>query len=286
MKPINRKLLYAGYIVGTALFFLYTLFPSDNVKAYIQYQIGQMVPDVSVAIEDVKPAFPPGLKFLNLQVLHREETVLDTEKLSISPGLWPLLTGRLAVNIGCIAYAGEMDATVYLSGTDLKLRAADLNVSQVQIGDVNALGKYVAHDLTGSLSGRIHYEIDENKNTVIQGTLALQDFQIIFASPFHGLDQLNLDNIEADFESDRNQVKMNRFVNQGGDVDGSLSGTVLLRRRIEQSVLNLTGTVNPNPAFTDKLGRLGPIVRRMLKKSGGEGFPLKLQGTFERPRFF
>lgn len=286
MGKANHKILYAAYIICATLFFLYYLFPSKTIKEFLLSKIGQMAPGLSVAVEDVKPAFPIGLKFITVSIQNSGTPLIDAHRLSITPALLSLVTGKIAVNIDCEAYEGMIDAKVGFMGKDFMVNSADVELSHIQIGDVTFLKDHIPHDVSGVLDGRVNYKKGEDdKNTVI-GNLVLSAFVIEFSSPFHGLDKINLQKIETNFESNRNEVKVNRFVNKGGDVDGSLSGTVLIHRRIEKSILNLNGTVTPNPVFADKLGKLGPIVKRLLQKNSGDGFPVKLQGTFERPRFF
>ncbi|MFH2063844.1 MAG: type II secretion system protein GspN [Pseudomonadota bacterium] len=286
MGKVNHKILYAVYSICVTLFFLYYLFPSKAIKEFLLSKIGQMAPGLSVSIEDVRPAFPIGLKFVNVSIQNSGKPIMDANRLSITPGLLSLLAGKIAIDIDCEVYEGKIEATIGLSGKDFLVNTADVELNHIQIGDILFLKDHFPHDASGSLDGRVNYKKGEdNRNTFI-GDLVLSELIIDFSSSLHGLDKLNLQKIEVTFESNRSEVKLNRFVNMGGDVDGSLSGTILINRRIEKSVLNLSGTVNPNPVFADKLGKLGPIVKRLLKKSSGEGFPVKLQGTFEKPRFF
>ena len=127
----------------------------------------------------------------------------------------------------------------------------------------------------------------DKKNISITSDILLREFGIEFLSPYYGLETLSLKNIEADLELSRNQLKVNRFINAGGDAEGSLSGSVLIRNVIGRSVLNLKGSVRPNPVFIDKLGKINPAVKIFLKKStGNSDIPVHIQGTLERPRFF
>jgi len=286
MGKLNKKILYAAYIICTGLFFLYYLFPSETVKAFLLSKIVQAAPDFSVTIEDLRPSFPLGVNLLNISVNHKGNPVLDAEKLSVSPGFFSLFAGRMAVDVYCDAYEGQIDATVDFNGRGVLVRAADIELNHIQIGDIFFLKDRIPHNLRGFLDGRVNYAVGENNISAVTSDVTLNDFQIEFTSPFHGLDKLSLNRIKANFNSDRSQVTVKRFVSAGGDVDGSLSGTILIRRRIEKSVLNLNGSVRPNPEFVDKLGKMGPIVKSLIKKSRGGDFPVKLQGTFERPRFF
>lgn len=286
MGKTNTRLLYAAYIIGISIFFLYYLFPSKVFSDYLKSKIERAAPDFSITIEKVRPVFPIGLKFVNLSVENKGISVLDAQRLTVTPGFLSLFTGKIAADIDCEAYQGAIEATLDFRGKDFMVSAADVEFNHVQIGDILFLKNRMPHDLTGSLDGQVNYETGEDNKQFLKSDFVLTDFMIEFSSPFFGLEKVGLKKIEADFESDLREIKVTRFLNKGGDVDGSLSGTILVNRRIEKSVLNLNGTIHPDPVFTDKLGKLGPIVKRILKKSSEGGFPVKIQGTFEKPRFF
>jgi uncharacterized protein YggT (Ycf19 family) len=66
MQIFKSRILWAIYIICAALFFFYYLFPSDAIKEYLADQIRQALPNLTVKISRVKPAFPPGLKLIAL----------------------------------------------------------------------------------------------------------------------------------------------------------------------------------------------------------------------------
>jgi type II secretion system protein N len=286
MGRINNKILYTVYIIGTTIFFLYYLFPSVVIKEFLLSKIGQMAPGVAVAVSEVKPAFPVGLRFTDISVQENGVPYLDAEKLFVTPDILSLLAGKIAVDLDCHAYGGSFEATIGIAGKNFEVSTADVELNNLQIGDILILKERVPHQLSGALDGRLTYDRETDRENAVKGDLTVSDFVIGFSSPFHGLDKLSLQKVETSFESDRRKITVNKLANKGGDVDGSISGTILIRRNIEKSVLQLSGTLLPNPALTEKLGKLGPLVKRFMKKSSGDGFPIKLQGTLDRPRFF
>ncbi len=287
MSKTKKNLLYIAYVLSVTLFFLYILFPSEVAKKYLTSGLNRINPDLDIMIGNVKPAFLPGIKLYNVSAYHRGDSIFDAEKIVLSPAILSLFMGKLRLNIGSTVYAGVIKAKVDFSLKKFRLEKVNMKMNNIQIGEIIALKNLMPHDLEGILNGNVTYDAGEEKNIFITSDIALTEFGIEFLSPYYGLETLNLKNIEAALELNKNQLKVNRFTNVGGDADGNLAGSVLIRDIIERSVLNLKGSVRPNAVLVDKLGKINPVVKAFLKKSSGNsGIPLNIQGTLERPRFF
>jgi len=287
MSKTKQRLLYAAYVISVTLFFLYILFPSEVAKKYLISGLNRINPDFDIMIGNVKPDFPLGIKLYNVSAYHQGVSIFDAEKIVLSPAILPFFMGRLSLNIGGAVYAGLIEAKVDFSWKKFRPEKAYVRMNDIQIGEIIMLKNLIPHDLEGVLNGNITYDAGEEKNISVMSNILLVGFGIEFLSPYYGLETLNLKKIEADLELNKNQLKVNRFTNTGGDVDGSLSGSVLIRNVIGRSVLNLNGSVRPNPVFIEKLAKINPVVKAFFKKSSGNSdIPLHIQGTLERPRFF
>lgn len=287
MSKTKQNFLYAAYVLSVTLFFLYILFPSEVAKKYLTFGLNRINPDLDVMIGDVKPGFLPGITLYNVSAYHRGDSILDAEKIVVSPAILSFFVGKLSLNIDTAVYAGKVEAKVDFSWNKFRLKKVYMKMNNILIGEIIALKNLMPHDLEGIFNGNITYDAGEEKNVSVTSDIALTEFGIEFLSPYYGLEALNLKNIEADLDLNKNQLTVNRFTNVGGDADGNLVGSVLLRDIIGRSVLNLKGSVRPNAVFVDKLGKINPMVKAFLKKSSGNsGIPLNIQGTLERPRFF
>jgi len=287
MRKTKQRFLYAAYVILVTLFFLYILFPSEVAKKYIISGLTRINPDFDITISKVKPDFPPGIKLYNVGAYYKGDSIFDAEKILLSPAILSFFAGRLSLDIGSSLYAGLIEAKVDFSWKKFLPEKAYIRMDDIQIGEIIMLKNLIPHDLEGVLNGNITYEAGEAKNISVISDILLSEFGIEFLSPYYSLETLSLKNIEADLELNGNQLKVNRFTNTGGDADGSLSGSVLIRNVIGRSVLNLKGSVRPNLVFIEKLGKKNPVVKVFFKKSSGNrDIPIHIQGTLERPRFF
>jgi len=287
MSKTKQRLLYAAYLLLVTLFFLYILFPSEVAKKYLTSGLNRINPDFDIMIGNVKPDFPSGIKLYNVSAYHKGDSIFDAEKVVLSPAILSFFVGRLSLNIDAAVYAGVIEAKVDFSWKKFRPEKAYVKMNDIQIGEIIMLKNLIPHDLEGILNGNITYDAGEEKNISVTSDISLAEFGIEFLPPYYGLEALNLKNIEADWEFNKNQLKVNRFTNTGGDADGSLAGSILMRNVIGRSVLKLKGSVRPNPVLIEKLGKINPVVKAFLKKSSGNSdIPLNIQGTLEKPRFF
>ena len=97
MKPSKTTLLYTLYIIGITLFFLWYLFPSDTLKDYLAYRLGQSNPDVTVTIDRISPVLPPGIKLHEVDFSHQNMALASSNRQAESLSL--------LVNSGVVAPA-------------------------------------------------------------------------------------------------------------------------------------------------------------------------------------
>jgi type II secretion system protein N len=287
MSKKKQRLLYGAYVISVTLFFLYILFPSAVAKKYVMSGLNRINPDLDIMVGNVKPDFPPGIKLYKVSAYYKGDSIFDADKVEISPAILSFFAGRLSLNISGAVYAGLIEAKVDFSWRKFFPEKVYVTMDDIQIGEIIMLKNLIPHDLEGVLTGNINYDAGEEKNVSVTSDILLKEFGLEFLSPYHGLKMINLKNIEADLALNGNQLNVNRFTNTGGDADGSLSGSVLIRDVIERSILNLKGSVRPNPVFIEKLGKINPVIKAFLKKSSGNSdIPLNIQGNLEKPRFF
>jgi type II secretion system protein N len=90
MKKNGKWIAYAAYGIVASILFLYLLFPAERVKEYLIYTAGKHFPDVNVAMETVRLAFPPGLKMKSLTVHRNEQPLLQAPQAHVRPALLSL----------------------------------------------------------------------------------------------------------------------------------------------------------------------------------------------------
>lgn len=283
MSQRNTRFLYTAYVVLTVGIFVYLLFPADNVKAYLTARLSQVAPDVEVTIRSIKPSLLLGLKLSEVAVFVRNEPVADFESLIVRPGISSLWRQFLVLNFDVDAYDGEIEGRVQVDREQPGGVIAEVTLSGLQLSDITALKNWIPHNVRGGLTGSFSWQQDgTGRNGKLN--LRLTDSGVEFVHPVYGTDQIRFSAIDTGLELKNNQIKIERFTAKGPDVEGSITGSIMVRTPPDRSILNISGEMTPQAVFMDNLRKSMPIDA-LLKNKEGAGIPFRIGGTPRDPKF-
>jgi len=85
---IKSVFLHVLFFITISFVFLFVLFPGKKIAEYFSYSLTNPDTNVSVNIENTKPAIPLGLKLKKIKLLLNQDinVVLESFKISFSPG--------------------------------------------------------------------------------------------------------------------------------------------------------------------------------------------------------
>jgi type II secretion system protein N len=285
-KPSKKTFLYTAYIIGITIFFLWYLFPSDALKAYLAYRLTQGRPDVTVTIDRVKPILPPGIDLQHVVVARQRITLANLESLKIMPELQSLFSNRRAVKFkgrvfeGIISGRAELGDGSRENGTKIDGRVAGLQVQQISL-----LKQLSEHEISGGLDGTFTYA-DAGPNRSLSGNLNLANCRIILAIPVFNQKSFEFKNIAANLTLRGNTLTIKQLNAKGNQMDLILDGNVGLNAAVAgENELNLTGTVTPQHVFLAKIENEIPVNLLRNKKTGKTAISFKIDGTMGDPVF-
>ncbi len=283
MSNFQKGFLYAAYIIVATIFFAYYLFPSDAAKKYLSANLMATHPELNITIDRVTPVFPPGLRLQSINFYHRDALLLKAEQIKIVPGYFSLLFFSPAIDFVFKgrAYAGLLEGR----GNITKNRAArqimtGARFSGIQIEKIAVMQDIAGLKISGLLEGKAEYNFNQKASGNLSAELALSDCEIGLNAPFLNLDTISFSKIEAEVALNYHQLKIKKCVIKGSQMDGSFTGSVILKNPINKSVLNISGTVTPQPLL---FAALGGMLAGNKKISGKNGFSVKLGGTLDKP---
>jgi len=281
MSNVRKGFLYAAYILVATFFFAYYLFPSDEAKKYISENLTATHPGLNITIDRVTPAFPPGLRLQAIDFYHRDALLLKAEQIKIVPGYLSLLSPGIDFVFKGRAYAGLFKGR----GNITKNRAtrqimSGARFSGIQIEKIAALQDLAGLKISGLLEGKAEYNFSQKSKGNLSAELALADFIIEFKVPFLNLDTFSFSKIEAEVALNYHKLKIKKCIIKGSQIDGTFAGFVTLKNPVNKSILNISGTVTPQPLLFSKLGSILPGDKKM---SGKNGFSVKISGTLDKP---
>jgi type II secretion system protein N len=281
---MKKFLLYFIYITGITVFFVYYLFPSDTVKEYIAFKLKEANPDISLTVSHVKPAFPPGLKLYAANLLYRNNPVIEAEEIKAVPGWLSLFQAEKIVFFNADTCEGIIKGKArFAKPADESAgprMSADAELSGLLIQKISALKNLSAHQISGKLDGNINVA---EKGETLNANLAVSDCNIKLAKPILTLENLTFKNIDAVLVLEKKvmlQIKECKF--KGVQMNGSLTGTVELKKPAGKSLLHLSGNITPHPSL---IAGIGEAAAMFSPKKGAEqaGIPFTVGGTLEKP---
>ena len=284
MQIFKTRISWAIYIICAALFFFYTLFPSDTVKEYLADQIRQVHPGLTVEIGRVKPGFPPGLKLYDVRVYHLGQTLADLENLKISPDILSLFLATTHLSFKGNGYGGTLKGRVDINknsaNTEMMIGA---DLSGIQVKQLEALSAITTHKISGNLGGTLTFKT-KVPHQGLSGNLILTDGQIEFSPPVLNQNLLSFNTIEAELMLNNRSLTINRCQLEGNQLDADVSGSIKFSGRSARKILDLSGTVRPHAAL---LAKLGKNIAQLLAGSNldNQGLPFKITGTMDSPKY-
>ena len=110
--------------------------------------------------------------------------------------------------------------------------------------------------------------------------LTIRDGRLTLSRPVWNIDTVHVDEASVTVQLRKRQLTLTRLEVRGRELQGSLSGTVLLKEELGQSRLNLKGTVRPFPALSRVLGGL---LGRSAASRIRRGVSFVIHGTIDAP---
>jgi type II secretion system protein N len=282
----GRKWLILGlYIVAAAVLFTYVLFPSEVVKNYIAYKVNAADPNVTVAIESVKPSFPPGVKLKTVRLDRTGMRIADAQHLTIQPVYLSLLGDEKTYRFKGKVYDGTVEGTIRLNqAPNGNLMRVDARFNGIEVGQAKIIEALSGRKVSGKLTGEFDLTRKDHASLEAGASLELTEGKLELLVPVFTYKHVELRSVQADLAMTNESLAILRCEIKGQPADGSVNGTVDIETPLGKSVLNLEGAVKPHPVFMALLRKTLPAS--MLPETGAnDGIGISFSGTLDAPEF-
>ncbi len=288
MNAVKKIALYALYTLAVTGIFLYYLFPSESVRAYVRYKVHQADPSLELTIGGAAPTLPPGLTFRSALLSQEAEPLAGAETLKVTPALTTLFGPEITLGFKGEVYGGALKGDLVLDRTqkrpDPPVRALTANIVGLQVGRVHALERVSDYTVSGSLNGAVSYQnTDEGEKGDLR--LALTDLTVRPRTPLFNITDLTFNQVQAEaILTPGRRVEIRQCTLAGPQVNGTLSGSIRVASNPARSVLDLTGNLKPHPSFLAEISKGFPASLLLKNRSGGD-ISFRIRGTIDNPSF-
>ncbi len=273
---MKRWLGYILFGLGAIAVFLYLLFPAKSVKAYIADQIRQFDPQLRLTAEDPVLRLPPGIKLRDADIHFDKTPFFRWESLSFFPRIQTLFADQQKFRYQGRAYQGEAAGDLFLAKEEKwRIKGAGEGF-QAELMPLAAL--VPQGSLTGTVAGQYDFTLDQ------QGTLNLTiaNGSFTLSEPLLEIEVINFDQLTLDAVIEQDQMRIKTVQMSGPEINGDLTGQVILKSPLNDSLLNLTGTIKPHPLFLANLRKKLP-PGLLSDQIAQKGVLFKINGTVKLP---
>jgi type II secretion system protein N len=285
MSNTKKWLPYFLFIIGVTAFFIYYLFPSDKIKTYITVHFNKTYPGITIAVDHVTPAFPPGLRLYNVNFYHAHDPLFRMEQIKIAPGLLSLFRSKIIFFFKGSAYTGILEGKGEFTKNTPEVMI-DGKLSGIRIKEISAIKDVIGRNITGVLDGDFTYRNKKESGNDLKAELIISNGQLELVTPLLQLESLAFKKITAELALKNMNLNIKKCIITGDQMDGSISGSVTLKNTPGQSYLKLSGTIKPHPLFLEKLGNDFSANLLPRKIFGKNDVHIRIYGTLDNPRFF
>jgi type II secretion system protein N len=243
----NRILWFIIYGIAVTVLFLYILFPSDIVKSRLESELRS--PDFTLNIVSVRPSLPLGIKLLNPVISYpaSKDALFAAETLDIQPNWLSFFRKRMYIGLSGKAYGGNFDGRIGLNSQNKSFPPPEgkINFENLDLSRYGFLKMQMGRDITGKARGNINYDNATNNYQTLNGAveLFLTKGSYSLAEPFLGLNRIEYERGEIKAKLNNGSLIIEKLEIISPQINCSLKGEINLAQALEQSRLNLTGTL-------------------------------------------
>ena len=282
MKKFRTWSAYSVYVLLLGAFFVYILFPAEAVSRFIVARAAAVYPHVHLTIGDVSPILPPGLKLHPVVIEHYSGDVLTAREIRLYPRWLSLLGKQPTVAYTVAAGQGTIKGTAAVVGSAADRQIyLDADLEGVRMGQLDLPQALSGYHLQGAVSGKLHYSEGKRRTADLQLTVA--DMTVTPPRPVMGIRKLHFENLRTEATLENRDLKLHRVILAGQQVNGEISGEVVLARHLQNSDLSLGGTLQLNL-------KAGGPESALEKDNPGGGIaltgrvPVRIRGTLANPK--
>jgi type II secretion system protein N len=285
----KKWLGYTLYVVLVTTALLYYLFPAQSAEEFLNSRVRRINQDLLFKAGNIKPWIPSGMRIsgCNIFLGNMNVPIFYADTFYVGPQILKFVKGEYVFDLQGMAYGGDLAGTIHFTDKNAGTVAGDLIFNDVLLQKYAFLTEKFEHRLIGRLSGEIVYDSDTAGKKGGGGRLELKlsDGQLQFKEPLFDIVSVDLQNIRMEAQLSRGELTITKAELNGSDVNGTMTGSILLHKDINLSQINLKGTLEPQAAFYQKYPDVRDLLKTVKKRVRRGQYSFAVTGTLGDPEF-
>ncbi len=285
MKLPSKIALYAAFTVVALLVSLYLRFPSSLIRQIVTRQVAQAQPQANVDTEKISLTIPPGIKLRPLAVSYADIPIIRMDYIKVAPRLLSLLSDTKRFTLSGQMGPGELKGT---AETGLKANRRHgqvvLNLNHVPLDFIEILNQWPSFMAEGAVDANINFDALKAGGTAVI-SMEVTPAKITLEPAVMGIETLEFHRVTAQLTATPRMVQIRNCEANGDQIEGKITGTIILSDPMENSRITLSLTLKPQPAFLED--HKGDMIGGLLASGNAQkrGLVFRISGTIRNPRY-
>lgn len=285
LRTPGKRVFYLAYFGLLVCVFAYILFPADRMSAALSDRLCFAAPGCSVAIDRLRPTFPPGIHAAGVRLAFKNRDVIQIDSLKIAPRLLTLIQRQPSVSFKGSAYGGRFDGrTETVADGQGRHSVVNLKMSGIGLEKMARLRELTGHAVAGVLEGTMVVSTAGGVAESMSAALKVSDAVIETPAPVMTVSRFRFDRVAADIALGHRRLSIDGCRFQGPQMDGQIAGTIAVMRPFGASRIDLKGTLRPHTEFLATIKGALAASADFRRTVGEEGLSFQFSGTYDRPR--
>lgn len=282
-----RFFLYLLYGLLLTAVLLYVRFPTEKFKQFCEKRIEHYLPGTTCKIDKVVYRFPLSAVLAQVNLAAAEEmdlAALGIQELVVTALPKTLFSGySLDGDILGGTFRAELD--VDREGDTFQLNGIALQ--NIDLGNlVGSLGG-IEREMAGVMEYSGNYQADSKRplQGSGKGVVKVGKGSMALLQPVLGLSAIDFDSVVMSVTQDKGVVGLAEGKLNGQDIVADFTGELRVASPLVNSIVLLSGQMEPQDVFLRSRPREQKVVQRLLKRYKMAVLPFKVGGTVQRPLF-
>lgn len=285
MKFTNKILIYAAFTMVALLVSLYLRFPSDLIRQIVLEQVERAQPDARIDTDRIALMIPPGVKLEPLAISYADIPIIRMDFIKVTPHLFSLLGDVRRFGLKGQMGNGELKG-IAEAGLESNRRhgRVTLNLSRVPLEFIEILYQWPSFMFEGAMDANINFNAAKAGGTA-EISMEVTPAKITLEPPLMGIESLDFSRLVAQLTATPRMIQIRNCEADGDQIEGKITGSIILREPMENSRITLSLTLKPKPAFLED--HKGDMIGGLLASGNAQkrGLVFRISGTLNNPRY-
>jgi type II secretion system protein N len=286
---LGGRIGYLLYTLIVLVVFLWLLFPEASLHRLIVRALNNISPDVTWQMDSAVLRMPGHLVLETIAGYDADEAqqpLVRIDALWLKPDMGASLrTGTMQADYHLRLAGGTVTGTLILEDEGVVHLAG--TVGNVQLGEIKALVRSLQRAIEGALSGSFTGRVRTQGLNIeeMRGTLRLETGRMALNRPILKHQWLPFDRIEMALVTLEDTIRIEDGKVEAEFFSGQFSGETKVRRPLEESQLDIQGSLQPRPGFFSKVDN-AVLLEAIRNRLRDKELPFLLSGEAGDPSIY